>query len=1582
MRSKSFRFLKRFALFTTSSIVTSFLFADWAIAQDALPTAGNVVLGSANIAIGSSAVTVNQSTQRAVIAWDGFSVAQGNNVIFNQPDSKSATLNRVTGRAASTIAGQITSNGAVYLINPNGIAITSTGAVQTAGGFIASALDISDEDFAAGRLNFAGRGSSGRVSNAGSISADSGAYVALLGGSVSNSGTISVPLGRVGLGSAESIALDLNGDGFMQVAVPTSALTAAGDSLIDMAGSIAASGGRVELRAATVKEAVRSIINMSGSINADSAVGNGGTIILFGGASEGDWGGKVTVGGKLSARATGATGDGGFVETSGAHVDFQGLQVDTSAANGRTGTWLVDPVDLTVDATAAATISANLATSNVSLTTTATTASGPGTQTVGPGDIIVNSAINWSSANTLSLTSFANIVFNAGIAGTAGGLTLSSGGTVTSPNSAINVGRFSLTRGTFSQIGSALPSFSANDFTLSTTASTFIRATGGTGTVATPYQITDVFGLQGIASGTLLGNSFTLANNIAATGTASWNAGLGFIPIGTDGATGAFNTGNGFIGNFNGNGFSISGLTINRPAFSFVGVFGVANAAISNVSLVGGSFRGGRGGSISSITGSILASMRGGSLTDVTSSATVNGANGANSVLVPASAAGSSFTGGLVGFQAAGSITRSSATGAVAGANGGNGSGATNPGGVSYTGGLVGFLDTGNISSSFSLSTVTGGSGGNSNSQASGSSLTGGLVGQQNTASITQSFYRGNLVGGNAGNAVSGANGESLTGGLVGVGFTGSSITASNSNGTIRGGNGGSSSGTPGNSATGGLIGAASSSALLDSFSNASVVGGNSGFSFFSARGSSNSGGLVGLSVGATIARSYATGAVTGGVATGSTIQFTNAGGFAGTISGGTVTQAYATGAVTGGTAGVGSFDGASAITGGFAALNSGSITQSYSAGLVRGGTSGQLIAGGSTIIGSVTGGFVGNNFAAGSISHAYSTGQVIEGSTGAIFTGGFVGNQDAGGTISNTYWDSFSTTRSSGAGTNNGTITNQLAVTSDPAQSGASNYAYNTASYANFTAGAGLGTATPTGWVFFDGQTRPFLAFEVPASGSTIVNAHQLQLIGLGSALSESYSLGNNIDLSETGANLGTAATSAGLWRSTGWVPLGTNGTSALWNGTAFAGGTPLGFSGSLNGNGFTVSGLSINRPSASFVGLFGFVTGSISNLNLAGLNVTGRTSVGGLAGYLFNGASVSGVSTSGAVSGAFGSVIGSVGNVGGLAGVLQGASINNSNSAGSVNGAAFVGGLVGYQFGTTTNSTISNSSSSAAVTGQAATQASSNNYIGGLVGYQRNGTTNTNVSASGSVSGSFNVGGLTGVTDGNASPFSASTVSQLIDVFATGNVTGTSGVGGLNGTIFPNATLLRGYATGAVLASNQFAGGLVGIFNGGSINQAYSTGTVIGVTNVGGLVGIQASPVGGNSSISNAYATGGVTGTTNVGGLIGRAQGASNSILNSYAVGLINNNIAGASVGGLLGSQASTIFSVTNSFWNTSINSALSSAGGTGLTTSQMQDATTSSAIYPGWDFTTIWEVPNQSNQNGIPTPHFPRLKFHLQP
>ena len=270
-------------------------------------------------------LNINQTSQSAVVNWQSFSIGQGSTVNIQQPNSSSALLNRVTGDTPSTIAGLLTANGQVYLVNPNGIAITGTGVVKTGGGFVASTLGISDADFQSGKRTFTGHGASAAVSNAGTIAVGPGGYAALLGGSVSNAGRIFVPLGKVGLGSGESATLDFSGDGFLQVALPTAA--GGNGALISNSGTIRAPGGSVIISAATAVEAARNAVNISGLVEARTIGGQSGSIFIGGGA-----GGDVNVSGRLSA--TGRQATGGAVTVTGQNVALQGATVDVSGKTG------------------------------------------------------------------------------------------------------------------------------------------------------------------------------------------------------------------------------------------------------------------------------------------------------------------------------------------------------------------------------------------------------------------------------------------------------------------------------------------------------------------------------------------------------------------------------------------------------------------------------------------------------------------------------------------------------------------------------------------------------------------------------------------------------------------------------------------------------------------------------------------------------------------------------------------------------------------------------------------------------------------------------------------------------------------------------------------------------------------------------------------------------------------------------------------------------------------------------------------------------------------------------------------------
>ena len=298
-------------------------------AQNILPSHGVVSSGAATINQNGSTLTINQGSARAVVDWNGFSVGPQNQVVFAQPGASSAILNRVTGSAPSTLAGQIEANGQVFLINPNGVAITPSGAVKVGGGFVASSLDIANSDFNNGNLRFSGTGASAPVSNAGSLQVAPGGFLAMFGGSVSNSGLISVPLGKVGLGSGEQATLNLTGDNFLQVAMPTQALAANGKALVDVSGHVSAAGGTVALQAATVAHAIYNAVNVPGTISASSARASGGSIILGGGD-----GGNVAVSGQL--RASGARG-GGSISVTGHDVTLSGAKAVASSTKGKGG---------------------------------------------------------------------------------------------------------------------------------------------------------------------------------------------------------------------------------------------------------------------------------------------------------------------------------------------------------------------------------------------------------------------------------------------------------------------------------------------------------------------------------------------------------------------------------------------------------------------------------------------------------------------------------------------------------------------------------------------------------------------------------------------------------------------------------------------------------------------------------------------------------------------------------------------------------------------------------------------------------------------------------------------------------------------------------------------------------------------------------------------------------------------------------------------------------------------------------------------------------------------------------------------
>ena len=323
-----------------SSLALAFLLAASHLAGADLPTGASVTAGAATISTQGSAMTVNQSTAKAVINWQGFSIGSGHSVQFQQPDAASVVLNRVTGSEASVISGALSANGNVFLVNPNGV-LFHAGAQVDVGGLVASTLAIRDNDFLAGNYVFDGAGA-GIIANHGRLTAvgdGRGGVIALLSAQIVNEGVLTADRGQVLLGAGDRITLDLGG--LVGLSIERGALQA----VIDNGGAIRADGGRVLLTARAADELASAAINHDGVIEARTlATGEKGSIILLGDLERG----SLVVDGRLDASAP-VAGDGGFVETSAAQVAFgDRFAVDTAAVRGAYGTWLLDPATIEI----------------------------------------------------------------------------------------------------------------------------------------------------------------------------------------------------------------------------------------------------------------------------------------------------------------------------------------------------------------------------------------------------------------------------------------------------------------------------------------------------------------------------------------------------------------------------------------------------------------------------------------------------------------------------------------------------------------------------------------------------------------------------------------------------------------------------------------------------------------------------------------------------------------------------------------------------------------------------------------------------------------------------------------------------------------------------------------------------------------------------------------------------------------------------------------------------------------------------------------------------------------------------------
>ena len=457
-----------------------------------LPNQGRVVAGQATISQSGAQMSIQQASGRAVVDWGSFNVGSQASVNIQQPSSSSAILNRVLDANPSQIFGRINANGQVFLTNPSGIYFGQSANINV-GALTATTHAIGNDDFMAGRLSFSRNGATGKIENHGSLNAGLGGYIALLAPEVRNSGVVVAQMGTVVLAAGE--VYDLQFDNGRLTNIRTEPATIA--ALVENGHAVRAPGGLIILSAHAADKLQGSVVRSSGELSASSLTERGGVIRLEGdhitlastsrteaGGSKG--GGEVLVGGgwqgggdqrqavtttmepgatidvsatqagdggtavlwsdirnplsqtraqgSILARGGAQAGDGGRIETSGHWLDVQGIRAEASAPQGRAGSWLVDPYNVTIGAAASGTAYASNFTPGADSTilasdvaaslnggTSVTITTGNGGSSA--GNITVASAITKSAGNTdvtLTLQAANHIVIDQVISNTGG----------------------------------------------------------------------------------------------------------------------------------------------------------------------------------------------------------------------------------------------------------------------------------------------------------------------------------------------------------------------------------------------------------------------------------------------------------------------------------------------------------------------------------------------------------------------------------------------------------------------------------------------------------------------------------------------------------------------------------------------------------------------------------------------------------------------------------------------------------------------------------------------------------------------------------------------------------------------------------------------------------------------------------------------------------------------------------------------------------------------------------------------------------------------------------------------------------
>lgn len=368
----------------------------------------------------------------------------------------------------------------------------------------------------------------------------------------------------------------------------------------------------------------------------------------------------------------------------------------------------------------------------------------------------------------------------------------------------------------------------------------------------------------------------------------------------------------------------------------------------------------------------------------------------------------------------------------------------------------------------------------------------------------------------------------------------------------------------------------------------------------------------------------------------------------------------------------------------------------------------------------------------------------------------------------------------------------------------------------------------------------------------------------------------------------------------------------SGVNNYEAIGTGSNTGFTGTFDGRGNRIIGLTVSGENAGIFSTIG-TNGVVKDVNIYSGTFTGTTTAGAVAGK--NKGRIEGIVTFGNTV----TVTDEDGNAGGIVGINSSGEFKDNANDGELTGgiydvestgsviagssSAVAGGLVG-----TNDGGLANSFSDSAVTVGTNVTGGTSAGLGGVVGVN---TEKGNVQyvdslgvTNGGATGSSNIGGIIGINNGN-----------MYSGYNESIVSGSSNVGGIIGNNSStvanvvNATSVTGNDKDTTDVS-EYVGGLVGN-NNGDVNNGRNNGTITGTKYVGGMVGNNAEGSTLTNLVNDSSAA--ISGVQYVGGIAGKNEG----IITANSSNLINRgSITGNQyVGGVAGMNTGKIRNTVNS-------------------------------------------------------------------